>query len=42
MPNIKLKISTHNKKILNELVNQNTRKYISINKTTFPLNENKL
>ena len=41
-PNIKSKISTHNKKILNKPVNQNTRKCNCINKNTFPLNGNSL
>ena len=40
MPNIKLKISTYNKKILNKTINQNTRKCNCINKNTCPLNGN--
>ena len=40
MPKIKSKINTHNKKILNKPVNQNTRKYNCINKYTCPLNGN--
>ena len=42
MPNIKSKISTHNKKILNKPVNKNTQKYNCINKNTCPLNGNSL
>ena len=40
MPNIKSKISTHNKKILNKPVNQNTRKCNCMNKNTCSLNGN--
>ena len=40
MPNIKSKISTHNEKVLNKPVNQNTRKCNCINKNTCPLNGN--
>ena len=40
MPNIKSKISTLNKKILNKPVNQHTRKCNFINKNTCPLNGN--
>ena len=38
--NIKSKISTHNKKILNKPVNQNTRKCNCINKNACLLNRN--
>ena len=38
MPNIK--ISTHNKKILDKTVNQNTQKCNCIKENTCPLNEN--
>ena len=37
MANIKSKISTYNKKILNKLINQNTRKCNCINKNNCPL-----
>ena len=40
MPNIKSKINTHNKKILNKSVHRNTRKCNCINKNTSPLNGN--
>ena len=40
MPNIKSKISIHNKIILNKPVNQTTRKCNCINKNTCPLNGN--
>ena len=40
MPNIKSKIITHNKKLLNKPVNQNTRKCNCINKSTCPLTGN--
>ena len=40
MPNIKSKISTHNKKILNKPVNQNTPKCNCIHKNTCPLKGN--
>ena len=38
MPNIKSKISTYNKNILNKPVNQNTWKFNCVNKNTCPLN----
>ena len=40
MPNIKSKIRTHNKKILNKLVNQNTGKCNFMNKNSCTLNGN--
>ena len=40
MPNIKSKISTHNKKMLNKPVNLNAPKCNCINKNTCPLNGN--
>ena len=40
MPNIKSKISTHNKKVLNKPVNQNAQKFNCINKNTCPLKGN--
>ena len=42
IPKIKSKVSAHNKKILNNPVNQNARKCNSINKNTCPLNVNYL
>ena len=40
MPNVRSKISTHNKKMLNKTVNQKTRKCNCINENTCPLNGN--
>ena len=40
MPNIKSKISTHNKKMLNKPVNENTQKCYCINKSSCPVNAN--
>ena len=40
MPNIKSKIITYDKKLLNKPVNQNARKCNCVNKNTCPLNGN--